>query len=138
MSTPSPPSDALTGHGAGSIHRVATTQKQKPLDIHTSFIMRSPVPLAEALGHRADRDVDTGTTGVRKLKGGAGDEGQTMVSDRGVRPSDESSAVVPIWAGRYDAEVWHFWRFPRKVREMFTDHSDETVLPRAASLGRRC
>ena len=39
-----------------------------------------PVPLAEALGHRTDRVVDTEMEGVRKVKGGPGDACPTQLA----------------------------------------------------------
>ena len=54
-----------------------------------------PVPLAEALDHRADRVVDTLLTGMRKLKGGSG----------GVVPINLSRARSSDWRGS-NAKQW--------------------------------
>ena len=67
----------LTESGPGperesaQIARSTTTSK-----LHRERAIRHsalPVPLAEALGHRTDRVVDTEMGGVRKVKGGSGD-----------------------------------------------------------------
>jgi hypothetical protein len=79
------PPDATSGTKPAPfrlLRRVHVTPEQKPLDIHTSFILRFPP--------RADGVVDTLLTGVRKLKGRARDAAATA------GPPDERTIRVDM------------------------------------------